>query len=75
MPPLPFPAAVSQAAPAAAPSDLKWVLADNEVDGAVQAALYHRGFTKIAIFLGLGETRVEVRDALAAPRGRSRRRS
>ena len=52
------------AAEEAAQSDLKWLMADNEVPQAVQQALYHGGYTKVKIFAGLGESRTEVRDAL-----------
>jgi len=52
------------AAEAAAHSDLKWLMSDNEVPQAVQQVLYHGGYTKMKIFAGLGESRTEVRDAL-----------
>ena len=59
------------AAEEAAQSDLKWLMADNEVPQAVQQALYHGGYTKVKIFAGLGESRTEVRDALRTDFGLS----
>ena len=47
-----------------AQSDLHWILDDNEVEQDVQVALYHVGFVKLRIFVGLGESRQEVRQAL-----------
>ena len=52
------------AAMARAQSDLKWLLADNEVPEQVQAVIFHLGFHKLKIFLGLGESRTEVKDTL-----------
>eukprot|EP00973_Karenia_brevis_P054278 7541864-Karenia_brevis.AAC.1 len=45
-------------------ADLKWILADNEVTEDVQAVIYEYGFCKLSTFLGLGETRNEVRETL-----------
>eukprot|EP00973_Karenia_brevis_P046333 6425021-Karenia_brevis.AAC.1 len=45
-------------------ADLKWILADNEVSEEVQATIYEYGFCKLATFLGLGESRNEVRETL-----------
>eukprot|EP00973_Karenia_brevis_P014545 1984808-Karenia_brevis.AAC.1 len=45
-------------------ADLKWVLSDNEVSDEVQGVIYHAGFCKMSTFLGLGESRTEVRDTL-----------
>eukprot|EP00973_Karenia_brevis_P046742 6486171-Karenia_brevis.AAC.1 len=47
-------------------ADLKWVLSDNEVSEEVRGVIYHAGFCKMSIFLGLGESRREVRDTLKA---------
>jgi len=55
---------VLQAAVGSAASDLKWLLSDNNVKIEVQAALFVAGFNQVKIFAGLGETRVEVRDAI-----------
>lgn len=52
------------AADAAANSDLKWLLSDNEVPADVQQVLFHEGFTRMRVFAGFGESRTEVRDAL-----------
>eukprot|EP00973_Karenia_brevis_P044183 6121147-Karenia_brevis.AAC.1 len=43
-------------------ADLKWVLADVAED--VQAALFAGGFCKLSTFVGLGEWRTEVEEAL-----------
>eukprot|EP00973_Karenia_brevis_P081066 11242592-Karenia_brevis.AAC.1 len=43
-------------------ADLKWVLADNEMSEEVQATILELGFCKLSTFLGLGETRSEVRE-------------
>ena len=53
-----------EAAGKLAQSDLKWVLSDNDVESEVQMAIYHIGFTKLRTFVGLGETRVEVKKAI-----------
>ena len=45
-------------------SDLRWLMADNGVDEALQAAIYHGGFTKVRLFVGLAESRAELRDVL-----------
>ena len=45
-------------------SNLRWILDDNEVEQDVQVALYHVGFVKLRIFVGPGESRQEVRQAL-----------
>eukprot|EP00972_Heterocapsa_arctica_P072915 10766772-Heterocapsa_arctica.AAC.1 len=47
-----------------ADSDLKWLLSDGEVPVDIQAALFHRKFNKMRVFLGLGESRAEVRTAM-----------
>ena len=49
----------------AASSELKWLMSDNEVPLEVQSVLYHLGFTKIKVFIGIGESRQEVRTVLA----------
>jgi hypothetical protein len=54
----------TRAALEAGQSDLKWLLADQEVPLPVQSALFHLGFTKMRVFAGLGETRIEVKEAL-----------
>jgi hypothetical protein len=54
-----------------ADSDLKWLLSDGEVPVDIQAALYHRKFNKLRVFLGLGENRAEVRAAILADIGLS----
>ena len=48
----------------AAASDLKWLMADNEVDTAVQEVIFHNRFNRTALFKGLGESRMEVKDML-----------
>ena len=57
------------AAVAAADSDLKWLLSDNGVKIEVQAALFRAGFSKLKVFVGIGETRIESRDALRTDLG------
>ena len=57
------------AAIGSASSDLKWVLADNEVSEEVQGVLYHVGVNRLKIFSGLGENRTEVREALKSVLG------
>ena len=53
-----------EAALAAAQSDVKWLLADAGVGDDLQAVLYHNGFTSTRLFVGLAETRAELRDVL-----------
>ena len=50
-------------------SDLKWLLADCDVGNDAQAVLFHLGFTKIRVFVGLGETRAEVKEAIKSDMG------
>ena len=52
-----------------ASSDLKWLLADNDVSEDIQAVLFHVGVRHMKIFSGLGESRAEVRTALKADIG------
>jgi hypothetical protein len=47
-------------------SDLKWVLAENEVTDELQAVLLHNRFKSLKLFVGLGEDRGEVRESLKA---------
>ena len=48
------------AAMAAGASDLKWLLADNQVSDEIQAVLFHFRFTSLKMFTGLGDSRAEV---------------
>ena len=47
-------------------SDLKWVLAENEVTDELQAVLLHNRFKSLKLFVGLGEDLGEVRESLRA---------
>ena len=49
---------------AAAESDLKWHMAEHNVPEEVQAVIFHAGFRKSRAFVGLGETRQDVKEAL-----------
>eukprot|EP00973_Karenia_brevis_P082186 11394040-Karenia_brevis.AAC.1 len=50
-------------------ADLKFILSDNDIGDDAQAILFHAGFTRVKTFLGIGETREEVRTALKAEFG------
>eukprot|EP00973_Karenia_brevis_P003208 442584-Karenia_brevis.AAC.1 len=43
-------------------ADLRFVMKDNEVSEEVQAVLYASGFDTLKSFVGLGETRSEVKE-------------
>ena len=45
-------------------SDLKWLLAENEIDIKIQALFFHFKFGTMKLFCGLGDTRSEVKDCL-----------
>eukprot|EP00973_Karenia_brevis_P066923 9303757-Karenia_brevis.AAC.1 len=45
-------------------ADLRFVMKDNEVSEEVQGVLYHNGFDKLKSFVGIGETRAEVKEVL-----------
>eukprot|EP00973_Karenia_brevis_P053950 7493536-Karenia_brevis.AAC.1 len=64
MPFIPLGADVQAKALEKGKADLKWVLADNEVSEEVQATIFELGFCRLSTFLGLGETRAEVRETL-----------
>ena len=55
----------NKAAFEAASSDIKWLMAEHEVDLQVQAVLYHNKFRTKAMIVGLGESRAEVKETLA----------
>lgn len=59
----------ARAAMEAAQSDLKWLMADNGVDDRVQELIYHHGFTRTKLFVGMAESRTELRDVLKAHLG------
>eukprot|EP00971_Amphidinium_carterae_P038765 762198-Amphidinium_carterae.1 len=50
-------------------SELAWILADSEVPEEMQLALSHVGYHQLKIFMGLGETRTEVKSALKSDIG------
>ena len=53
-----------KAASKAGASDLKWLLAENNVGIDIQEVLFHFGFTSIRMFMGLGDTRAEVKETM-----------
>ena len=57
------------AALAAASSELKWLASENEVGVAVQAAIYNAGFHSVKMFMGLGDSRAEVKETLRTQLG------
>ena len=56
---------VAAKAVASAPTDLAWLFGDCDVDVHVQGVLIHSGFDKVRRFIGMGETRAEVKAALS----------
>ena len=56
---------VAAKAVASAPTDLVWLFGDCDVDVHVQGVLFHSGFDKVRRFIGMGETRAEVKAALS----------
>ena len=76
MPPALLTAQQARDAQAGATSDLKFILADNGVDELHQVVLFHAGYDKVSVVVGLGENRGEVRAAMTLPstRGRGRQR-
>ena len=52
-----------------APTDLAWILSDCEVNVHLQGVIIHSGFDRIKRFIGLGETRAEVKGALLSHLG------
>eukprot|EP00435_Cladocopium_sp_Y103_P027204 s3945_g6.t1 len=50
-------------------SDLKYLLSEVGIPDALQATLYHRGFTSLRLFSGIDESRAEVRAAINAEIG------
>eukprot|EP00973_Karenia_brevis_P023895 3294883-Karenia_brevis.AAC.1 len=64
MPFIPLEAEVQAKALEKGKAGLKWVVSDNEGSEEVQATLFEMGFCKLSTFLGLGETRAEVRETL-----------
>ena len=57
------------AALAAASSELKWLASENEVGVVVQAAIYNAGFHSVKMFMGLGDSRAEVKETLRTQLG------
>eukprot|EP00973_Karenia_brevis_P051902 7208915-Karenia_brevis.AAC.1 len=57
-------AADKAAALAQGQADLKFLLSDNDIDEEAQAVIFEAGFTRVRTFLGLGESRDEVKQTL-----------
>ena len=57
------------AAMGAGESDLKWMLSKAEVPLPVQAVTFHFGFISLRMFIGIGESRTEVKASLLADWG------
>ena len=47
-----------------ADSEIKWLMAENDVARDVQAVIYHHRFNTVRMVIGLGEDRAEVKDVL-----------
>eukprot|EP00973_Karenia_brevis_P054033 7505475-Karenia_brevis.AAC.1 len=45
-------------------ADLKFILFDNDIGDVAQAIIFNAGFARVKTFLGIGESREEVRTAL-----------
>ena len=50
-------------------SDLKWLLAENDVDEATQLVLHHFGIKKMRAYAGLGDTAEEIREMVKTQLG------